>query len=148
VGLFLIGCGGSGTDSDGPTVDRTDPAATAKAILGAYKEKDLALLSKLSSETNAGIMAAMAEQGEGHGRYKSFFSGWRWDAVSGWDGQVGEVRYRGADAAAVRFGKFSDAEIAIVSLVWGGGKWCFDDVNRSELSRFESLPADRPASGS
>ena len=154
MGLLLVGCGNSKTDplevSDQPAVafrraevDRADPAATAKAILAAYKAKDLSALSKLATATNAEMMTKIAKVGESHSRYKSVFGGWRWGAVSGWDGQVGEVRYRGAETAMVRFGKFDTGEIAVVTLVFEGDRWCFDDVNRHAQSRFESLPIGR-----
>jgi len=148
--LLLVGCCKTHVASTAitATVDRSDPAATARAVLTAYRDKDLEALSRLCTRWNSGLMAEMAKSGEGHPSYASIFGGWRWKAVSAWDGRLRETRFRGPDAAAVAFGDIEPDEIAVVSLEWEGGRWCFDDVNSPATSRFKSLPTERPGRAS
>jgi hypothetical protein len=72
-----------------------------------------------------------------------------WKAVSAWDGQLREVRYRGA-TASVAFNDMGADEVAVVVLDWNSAKqiWEWEDVNSPDRSSFERLsltpPADLP----
>ena len=124
-------------------VDRTAAAATAVAVLKAYQQKHLAELSTLCTVDNQDLFKELAEQGEQHPRYRSIFSGWRWESVANWDGRIGEVRYRNDKTALVKFGEIGAREVAVVVLEWVDGAWCFEDVNSPNKSSFESLKNTR-----
>lgn len=132
-------------------VDRADPSMTATAILQAYKARDLVALAELSRSLNRDMFSELVRQGESHPRYKSIFSGWRWQAVQAWQGQIDEVRYRqvrNADAsrleARVKFGEIRPDEYAVVTMIWEDGKWCFEDINSPNRTYFESNSKIRP----
>ena len=128
-------------------VDRSDPESTAQAILTAYKAKDLSALADFSTTSNKEILSEIAAQGEKHPRYQSIFSGWRWEAVQGWQGKLGEVRYKriaGEPVAQVYLGGLDGDKIAVVTLTWEKGQWCFDDINRSDRQRFEKGNPEAP----
>jgi hypothetical protein len=119
-------------------LDRTDAKATAAAILKAFKEKDLTSVAALCTKSNQRLMTDLAEQGESHPRYKSIFSGWRWQAVSDWNGATGDVRYRGVKRAMVKFGDLGPDEVIVVTMDWKDDKWCFEDINSPDRAGFES----------
>jgi hypothetical protein len=120
-------------------VDRTNAKATAAAILTAYKAKDYKAMSELATTTNKKILAELAEQGEKHKRYKSLFGGFRWEAISKWDGKtLDEPRYN-KDRAWVKFAEGEEKRAVVVSLKSedGGKTWAFDDVNNKEADALE-----------
>jgi hypothetical protein len=122
------------------TVDMKDPVAVAKAVLTAYKGKDLKTLSTLSLDVNKGFFSEMAENGEDHPRYGSIFGGWRWDAVKSWDGKTADARKADEETVQVKFHKMEGNEIAVVVLMKGkNGDWLFEDVNSPSASTFEAL---------
>jgi hypothetical protein len=132
-------------------VDRTDAAATAQALLRAYAAKDLPAMAELSTADNREIIKELIQQGESHGRWRSIFSGGRWQAVSTWNGKLGEIRYfeRNASSgrfvdARVQFGETEPDELVVVNLSWEGGKWCFEDVNFPRRESFEQGSTTRP----
>jgi hypothetical protein len=133
-------------------VDRADPLDMAGAILAAYRARDFITLAELSLEHNKEIFVELAREGSAHGRYKSIFTGWRWKAVSAWDGRLREVRYRGS-TAEVAFHDMVPDEVAVVVLEWNRARriWEWEDVNSPERSSFEQLsltpPAGLPATG-
>jgi hypothetical protein len=128
----------------GQTVNRTDPSATAAAVLNAYQAQDLEALAPLANRDNRELLHELAEQGDQHPRYRSIFSGWRWDAVHSWDGVLGELRYRNANEALVSFAVLGPDEVAVVVLTWEEGGWAFEDVNSPSLTSFEALKKTRP----
>jgi hypothetical protein len=118
-------------------VDRTDPKSTAAAILKAYKAKDYKAMEELATKTNKKICAELAEKGEAHPRYKSLFGGFRWEAVSKWDGKtLDEPRYN-KDRAWVKFADGQDKRVVVVAMKMEDGKWAFDDVNNKDAAALE-----------
>jgi len=125
-------------------LDRTDPAVTAEAFVTAYKARDLAAMAELVNRTNEDLFRELAEQGETHRRYKSIFSGWRWEAGQKWSQASGETRYKGGDAV-VFIAPMSGNEVAVVVLTFESGMWAVEDINSPSLERFQSLPTALPA---
>ncbi|MDH3600685.1 MAG: hypothetical protein OEU26_13710 [Candidatus Tectomicrobia bacterium] len=104
-------------------VDRTSAKETARAILSAYRSRDVIALASLVNRTNRSIFIELAGQGENHPRYGSVFSGWRWQGVQAWDGKLGEARYRHYVGTAgdeyqanVKFGQLGPDELLVVTL--------------------------------
>ena len=118
-------------------VNRTDSKSTAKAILIAYKSKDLRTLSSLSNSYNVEMMDEIIEQGDRHPRYSSLWKGWRWDAVNNWDEYSLEIiednRESSIKKSKVKFGESEEydgyIEDYVVTLYWEDGKWCFEDIH-------------------
>jgi len=118
-------------------VNRTDSKSTAKAILTAYKSKDLRILSSLSNSYNVEMMDEIIEQGDKHPRYSSLWKGWRWVAVNNWDGYSLEIiednRGSSIKKSKVKFGESEEEggyiEDYVVTLIWEDGKWCFEDIH-------------------
>jgi hypothetical protein len=126
-------------------LDRADATAVAKAVLAAYKAKDLDALGALGGEANRKIMAELKEQGEKHPRYKSVLGGSRWAAVSKWDGKTGAPRYFGTKRASVPFGEAeTPGKLTVVVLEWEDGTWVFEDVNFPSKENFEKGDAEAP----
>lgn len=125
------------------TVSKTErryAGTMAEAVLRAYKARDLAGLSALSTKHNRRLLAEIAENGEAHPRFRSILKGWRWTAVQAWDGKLGETRYVGGSPpsrARVMFGKTGD-RLAVVTLRWEGGMWAFDDINSLSEEGFQN----------
>jgi len=118
--------------------EQPSPEKVARAVLAAYKNKDLSELAEHSIKANAEMIAEMSEQGERHPRYKSLFSGPRWKSVKGWDGQVGEVRYPSATKAWVAYSEGDDEdELFLVVLILENGRWRFEDLNMLNRKTFE-----------
>ena len=123
-------------DTD-PAVRRDDAASSARAILKAYKARDLITLAEYAHPGNRDLMAELVRQGKSHPRYDSLFAGWRWRAVASWDGRIHEVhrRDRGrVPEAQVRFGMINKDEVAVVTLQLLDGKWMFEDIHSPSLS--------------
>ena len=143
---------GSETDSDGKankeldtapeTIDPTDAAKVAVAILEAYREKDVGVLAELSNEGNRDFFAEIAEQGESHPRYSSIFQGWRWNAVQAWDGTTIEARQPDAQTTFVYFHelKDDDSRRAVVVLEKNAnGHWQFEDIHSKDQAEFDAM---------
>jgi hypothetical protein len=126
-------------------VDRSDARATAVAILKAYQTRDLQALAEFCEEENRQLLKEIAEQGESNPRYHSLFVGWRWEAVSTWNGQIKEVRYRvysppngkKSIKAIAYFADLGPDGIAVVTMKLVDGKWMFEDIHRNDRSDFE-----------
>jgi hypothetical protein len=128
--------------------DRNDAAATAAAVLKAYAAKDLPAMAELSTADNRRIIQELIAQGENHPRWRSIFSGGRWQAVSNWKGDLGEVRYferAQTFEARVKFAETEPDKVVVVTLTWEGRKWCFEDVNFPSRESFEKGSRTRPA---
>jgi hypothetical protein len=126
-------------------VDRGDARATAIAVLNAYRAKDLKTLASFCDEDNRRLLEEIAAQGESHPRYKSLFQGWRWQAVSQWDGKIKEVRYWVRPSASGKkiearawFADLGPDEVVVVTLFLKDGKWMFDDVHSPDRSEYET----------
>ncbi len=126
-------------------VDRTNANETTAAVLNAYRARDVIALASLVNETNRGIFVELAGKGESHPRYSSIFSGWRWEGVQAWSGQIGEIRYRHYVGTArdeyqahVKFGQLGPNEFLVVTLGWENGKWCFEDIHSPTPKSFYS----------
>ncbi len=127
-------------------VDRSNAVSTARAVLSAYGARDLTQLADLSSAYNRGLMREMARQGAAHPRYRPVFSGWRWKAVSAWDGEIRAVRYRNfaggqvlppRTLAWVLFARVEGSdEVIVVTLIREAGQWCFQDIHSPDEADF------------
>jgi hypothetical protein len=122
-------------------VDRTNPAAVAAAALTALRAKDLATVATYCRGDNAVLFNEVAIQGERHPRYRSIFSGWRWDMVSGWNRRIGEARLRDEGTAVVPFADVNRDEVAAVTLFLVDGKWWVDDMNRFSKRTIATMSA-------
>lgn len=134
-----------------PPRARIDPAEAARAILTAYRARDLAALARSATADNRALLQEIAAQGEAHPRYRSVFGGWRTAAVQAWDGRVGEVRYRdlrdgprGTVEAQVAFGRSAD-EVFVVTLELRGSTWLFEDINSPTPADFAGGRPTPPA---
>lgn len=126
-------------------IDRANAKDTARAVLSAYRARDVIALAGLTSEGNREIFAQLAAKGESHPRYDSIFSGWRWQGVQSWSGEAGEARYRhyvgtmrDEYQAHVKFGQLDDDEFLVVTLTWEDDKWCFEDIHSPAPKSFYS----------
>jgi hypothetical protein len=111
-------------------VDRSDPSATAAAVLRAYGTRDLDALKQLSGPHNQKILEEIAAQGESHPRYRSIFLGWRMEAVLKWDGKLGEPRDSGK-RVQVPFAEAGPEFNYVVTLERESSIWAFEDINRA-----------------
>lgn len=124
-------------------VDRRDARATARAILQSFQNKDLRTLAELAIKRHRYQWLELAENGINHPAYFKVFSGWRWQAVFEWDGDIGDVRYRhyvGTSrdeyVANVKFADIELPEIAVVNMIWEDGKWVFEDIHSPNMENF------------
>jgi hypothetical protein len=157
IALFFIfnqGPAASGQTTATVKVDRRDATSTAVAVLRAYAAKDLPAMAELSNADNKEIIRELIAQGESHPRWRSIFSGGRWQAVSSWKGDLGEIRYfertpygqnEKEYEARVQFGEATPEKVVVVTLTWEAGKWCFEDVNFPSRESFEKGSKTRPA---
>ena len=128
--MLFVGCSSDKeTPSSQAQVDRTDAKSTAGAMLRAYKAKDLRTLATLATKSDHDFFIEMADSGESHRRYRDFmevnFSGWRWEGMLAWNGQIGEARYKQSSSkATVKFGELGPEEFLVVKLKCEDGKWC------------------------
>lgn len=130
-------------------VDRSDARSTATAALKAYQSRDVIALAGLVVPNNRQIFIELAGQGKQHPRYNSIFSGWRWQLVQSWNGNIGKVHYRhnvgsAVDnyVAVVKFADMGPDEISVVTLDWGDGQWWFEDIHSPSRAEFDK---GRPA---
>jgi len=127
-------------------VDGRDPKAVARAFLSAFKNGDLKRLADLANRDSKQVFAELARDGEKHSRYKSVFSGWRWESVQNWDGEIGEVRYGnglGVPVASVLYDEKVD-EVFVVVLHLEDGGWAVEDLNSPSRVSFERLRLEPP----
>lgn len=133
---------GAGDATASAPVDQTDARATAKAILAAYKNKDMQTLARFMFLDNREIVEELKIQGANHPRFSSLFKGWRWLMIEPWDGTIDEVRYwkssSGRLTAKVKFDAVSVDEVAVVTLYRADGQWYFEDIHSPTLESFES----------
>ena len=130
--MLFVGCSSDKeTPSSQAQVDRTDAKSTAGAMLRAYKAKNLRTLATLATKSDHDFLIEMADSGESHRRYRDFmevnFSGWRWEGMLAWNGQIGEARYKQSRSkirASVKFGELGPEEVLVVKLKCEEGKWC------------------------
>ena len=83
----------------------------------------------------------LIKEGPNHPRYNSLFSGWRSEAVRRWDGQVGELRYRGSNEARVKFLEIGN-EVMVVTLRKEDGNWFFEDIHSPSRRMWEDYEID------
>lgn len=123
------------------TTDLRDPAIVARTVLTAYQNRDLAALSEYTGGSTRLMIKELIELGSGHPRFRSIFDGWRWKAVSDWDGQVIATRYRARrhPRALVHFHNINDYELAVLVLEWKGGRWEFMDIQSPDAVEYETL---------
>jgi hypothetical protein len=152
--IFVQDLAVSGQTTATVKVDRSDAASTAVAVLRAYAAKDLPAMAELSNADNKEIIRELIAQGENHPRWRSIFSGGRWQAVSSWKGDLGEIRYfertpygknEKEYEVRVQFGETTPEKVVVVTLTWEAGKWCFEDVNFPSRESFEKGSKTRPA---
>lgn len=128
------------------SVDRTDPTATASAVLTALQERDLATLAALSGENNIEFFAELAAAGPDHNDYDEVFSGWRADAFDNWDGTLDAPRYnerRGSTMALFQIGAEVDGELPVLVLTQdAAGQWGLEDINSPSPADFAALPTE------
>jgi hypothetical protein len=146
----LVGCsspdgpGGAADPVDPAKVDRTDPAAVARAVLTAYKAKDLATVAEFCDVRQQKLLRDVAAQGDKHPSYAKIFSTYPWPVIEKWQGDVGEVRYTTADEAYVVMGEPSPEDLQTLVLKKVDGKWCYADIQTPEAKDFKALPSAPP----
>lgn len=131
-------------------LDRNDAVQTARASLQAFRARDIVALSEFSTPRNREIWMELVRDGERHPRYRSLFGSWRWQRAQDWQGQMDEVRYRqisGTEVnylrARVKFAESADS-VFVVTLIFGDGKWLFEDIHSPAREDFESESKVRP----
>lgn len=129
------------------TIDLSDPLQVAAAILHAYGNKDLPALLHFTSGRNREFVEEFMELDADDPELEELYSGWRWEAVEEWDGELQEVRYftRGDEVIAeVHFADMGSDEIATVALFPEDGLWYFEDIHSPSPERFaegdEAMP--------
>ncbi len=123
-------------------LDRNDPQAVARAALDAYRARDLAGLREVAGEGTRAVLDEMIAEGETHPRHKSIFGGFRWEAVSAWDGSISEARYS-PRLVYVRFAE-SEGKIVVVKLARENGALVFEDISNVSRDHFSSMPTEPP----
>lgn len=120
------------------------PAEVATAFLRAYAKRDLAAMKELSLADNGEVFDELERDGEKSARYRSIFSGWRWETARDWNGTVGPVRYR-RRTAYVKVKELEELHIIVVAkLEREQGAWRFEDLAQVARSHFEKRLAEEP----
>lgn len=127
-------------------VDRTDALQTARAVLQAYRARDVVALSEFCEAGNRRILMELVRDGERHPRYRSIWVTWRWQRAQAWDGRMDEVRYRQMGESLRARAKFAESpeEIFVVTLQLLDGKWVWDDIHSPDRADYESESKVRP----
>lgn len=127
-------------------VDRTDALETARAVLQAYRARDIVALSEFCEAGNRRILMELVRDGERHPRYRSLWVTWRWQTAQAWDGRMDEVRYRQMGDGLRARAKFAESpeEVFVVTLQLLDGKWVWDDIHSPERADYESESKVRP----
>ena len=154
--MLVVGCSSDKeTSSSQEQVDRTDAKSTAGAVLRAHKAKDLRTLATLATKSDHDFFIEMADSGESHRHYRDFmesnFSGWRWEGMLAWNGQIGEARYKQSTGgwgsridASVKFGESESGSILVVKLKWEDGKWCALRIENLSPDMFLEWGLEKP----
>lgn len=123
------------------TADLRDPAVVAEIVLTAYQNRDLETLSDYTGGPTRVMIKELIELGSGHPRYRSIFDGWRWKAVTAWDGRILDTRYRARRRARalVHFHSINAYELAVLALEWKDGRWEFVDIQSPDSVEYETL---------
>jgi len=127
-------------------VDRTDALETARAVLQAYRARDIVALSEFCEAGNRRILMELVRDGERHPRYRSIWVTWRWQRAQAWDGRMDEVRYRQMGDGLRARAKFAESpdEVFVVTLQLLDGKWVWDDIHSPDRADYESESTVRP----
>lgn len=127
-------------------VDRTDALQTARAVLQAYRARDIVALSEFCEVGNRRILMELVRDGERHPRYRSIWVTWRWQRAQAWDGRMDEVRYRQMGDGLRARAKFAESpeEVFVVTLQLLDGKWVWDDIHSPDRADYESESKVRP----
>ena len=127
-------------------VDRTDALETARAVLQAYRARDIVALSEFCEAGNRRILMELVRDGERHPRYRSIWVTWRWQRAQAWDGRMDEVRYRQMGDGLRARAKFAESpeEVFVVTLQLLDGKWVWDDIHSPDRADYESESKVRP----
>ena len=117
------------------------PEDVAKAVLAAYKARDILALFKHARKRAQAkakeIEAELIRQGDKHPAMRGLFKGWRLEAVQTWDGTLGGVRYPSPNKAWVAFNKDARGDLIVVVLIREEGRWCFEDINNCSREDFD-----------
>lgn len=127
-------------------LDRTNPAATAKAFLIAFASRDLEAMANLVNRTNRKMFRELAAQGESHKDYESIIGVLRRTDSQNWSYDSGEIRYKGENViefSIVLNVQLTFEEFAVVMLTFEGGRWAVDGVPL--LGTFEGITRSPPA---
>ena len=127
-----------------PVATGESPDSVARAVLVAYRAKDVNALAQLAIDENRKMLDEMAEQGMKHPRYKSLFGdNWRMQAVAAWDERTLTVRLPAPTQAWVAFLEESKAaRVIVVALIReGSGPWRFSDINSVNAAEFAKASA-------
>ena len=127
-------------------VNRTDALETARAVLQAYRARDIVALSEFCEAGNRRILMELVRDGESHPRYRSIWVTWRWQRAQAWDGRMDEVRYRQMGDGLRARAKFAESpeEVFVVTLQLLDGKWVWDDIHSPDRADYESESKVRP----
>ena len=127
-------------------VDRTDALETARAVLQAYRARDIVALSEFCEAGNRRILMELVRDGERHPRYRSLWVTWRWQRAQAWDGRMDEVRYRQMGDGLRARAKFAESpeEVFVVTLQLLDGKWVWDDIHSPDRADYEAESKVRP----
>jgi len=118
-------------------------AAVARAVLEAYRGRDLAALAPLSTDKNRARLEEILARGEEHPRWANLWSGWRWESVRAWDGELEAPRVlaypSGRRGAKVPFARAGERVRVVELYAEGeGAPWRFHDIQRPTESAFEA----------
>ncbi len=116
-------------------LDMTDPTQVARAVLLAYRSRDVGALHALCNAGNQEMLEAAPTESRKNSVFRS--TSWRMQAVSSWDGEIHEVRVDGAEARAL-FNEVGHEEVAVVTLDLERGQWRFEDIHSPGRKSYES----------
>lgn len=137
--LLLVSCQGS-KKVDLEKLDRGNPKTVAIAVLNSYQEKDLATLHALATPRNAQAIKRMMLS-EKLVQERRIFTGYQWDKIKDWKGDIIEVRF--SDDLRTAYAMFHQTkegdEIAVVQMVLQQEKWNFDNIISYTQESFDSL---------
>lgn len=125
------------------SVDQSNPAEVAKAVLNYYKNKDLESLRYLSTNQKSLIIQRIILT-ENETAQQKIFNGWRWEKINEWNGEIVEVRFAdNLKSAYALFNLPKNAEptspAVVVTMMSENKKWKFDDIQKYTKQSFEGL---------
>ena len=114
----------------------SDPRTVARAVLEAYKEKDVPRLLGLASAATRGLGTQLQP---GDPTYEGLFgdSSWRMRTVQSSSGGIGECRKR-EEEAQCRFAVMPNGSVAVVALRREEGEWRFTDLLSPTRAQYEA----------